>query len=92
MWGAIAIIVVLLNIRAEGSDLLVGVASVIDGDTIEIHGRRKRPALRSPSGERWRCGSKQALRWPVGSDAAQLAAGVAITTAMVVSWPCSMET
>ena len=50
---------------------IVGVASVIDGDTIEIHGIRIRlhgidaPESRQlctrPTGERWRCGQQASL-------------------------------
>jgi endonuclease YncB( thermonuclease family) len=33
---------VLLTVNVEGSDVLIGIASVIDGDTIEIYGQRIR--------------------------------------------------
>lgn len=50
---------------------LVGVASLIDGDTIEIHGRRirlhgidapeSRQECQRPNGTKWRCGQQVAL-------------------------------
>ena len=67
--GRIALLIVLsVSSSAVAKDRIVGVASVIDGDTIEIHGLRIRlfgiDAPESsqrcvrPTGERWRCGQQ----------------------------------
>jgi endonuclease YncB( thermonuclease family) len=55
---------------ASGQEL-VGIATVIDGDTVEIHGRRVRlhgidapesaQLCTRPDGSRWRCGQASAL-------------------------------
>ncbi|MCG3776555.1 MAG: Thermonuclease [Nitrospira sp.] len=67
------ILTVLLALGATGAlaQGIVGVASVIDGDTIELHGTRIRLAgidapesrqeCQRPDGTVWRCGQKAAL-------------------------------
>jgi endonuclease YncB( thermonuclease family) len=67
----ILLLVLIAASSAIAQDRIVGVASVIDGDTIEIHGVRIRlhgidaPESRQecirPDGATWRCGQQAAL-------------------------------
>ena len=68
---AAGVIAALATSSTAAAAPIVGVASVIDGDTIEIHGVRIRlhgidaPESRQlctrPTGERWRCGQQASL-------------------------------
>jgi endonuclease YncB( thermonuclease family) len=70
---AVAIFVAagIFSYSAMAAESIIGVASVIDGDTIEIHGERirldaidapeSRQLCRQSDGTPWRCGQKSAL-------------------------------
>jgi len=65
------VLLALISLPAQAGEPIVGTASVIDGDTIEIHGTRIRlhgidaPESRQecarPDGTSWRCGQQAAL-------------------------------
>ncbi|TFG89079.1 MAG: thermonuclease family protein [Hyphomicrobiales bacterium] len=74
MWRALAtglLLVLTAGSDADAQDRIAGVASVIDGDTIEIHGTRIRlHGIDAPesaqqcldaAGKQWRCGQKASL-------------------------------
>jgi endonuclease YncB( thermonuclease family) len=62
------LIILSMAVSAVAQDRIIGVVSVIDGDTIEIHGRRIRlfgidapessQLCEVPTGARWRCGQQ----------------------------------
>lgn len=69
--AAVALVLVLAS-SSVSANTIAGRASVIDGDTIDIHGERIRildidapesqQTCRQPSGISWRCGREAALR------------------------------
>ena len=71
MLKIVAVLALLLSAVPVAANELVGVASVIDADTIEIHGVRirlhgidapeSRQLCRRISGDDWRCGQQAAL-------------------------------
>lgn len=72
MWKVLFLLIGLMAGPAAAQGPIEGVASVVDGDTIEIHGTRIRlhgiDALESrqectkPNGSTWRCGQQAALQ------------------------------
>jgi endonuclease YncB( thermonuclease family) len=66
-----AVAVLVLTAAPASADPLKGVATVIDGDTLEIHGKRIRlhgidapessQSCTKPDGTQWRCGQKASL-------------------------------
>ena len=69
--GLILLLLVSALTPVGAQEPIIGVASVIDGDTIEIHGQRIRlfgidapessQLCTRPNGERWRCGQQASL-------------------------------
>jgi endonuclease YncB( thermonuclease family) len=68
---ALTVIILTLASSAASAEMIAGRASVIDGDTIEIHNARirildidapesRQPCIR-PDGSQWRCGQQAAL-------------------------------
>jgi endonuclease YncB( thermonuclease family) len=71
MRAALTTIALFLTIHTAHAETIAGRASVIDGDTLEIHGERirildidapeSRQTCTQPDGTEWRCGQKAAL-------------------------------
>ena len=69
---AIAALLLVLPTASAHAETIAGQASVIDGDTLEIHGERirlldvdapeSRQTCARPDGTEWRCGQEAALR------------------------------
>jgi endonuclease YncB( thermonuclease family) len=67
-----SVLILILISSAASADTIAGRASVIDGDTIEIHGERirildidapeSRQTCTADDGTEWRCGQQAALR------------------------------
>jgi endonuclease YncB( thermonuclease family) len=86
---------------AVAQERITGVASVIDGDTIEIHGQRIRLfGIDAQKAASFACApmasvgvalNNRALRWRIGSAARRSVANRATSTAIVASLPSASK-